>query len=326
MQGHEDDDFRLAIPQPLREGEAPLVSVYIVVFNHEKYLRECLEGVLMQQVNFGIEVIVIDDASTDGSAAIIEEYARKRPDIFRPILHRRNFHNQKRRSFVQQFLPLSRGKYYALCEGDDFWTNPHKLQRTFDFLEAHPDYSACTMSYRMLMELDMPEPEPLCVSKGRNLTLLDIFAKQYMHTSAYMGRMDVLKTDGEFLEEINDPTLRVLDQRIFLALYNGGRIWALPEIGSTYRVHSQGMWSHMRREKQEHEMADIVAQRLAADYEGKYKQIPALVKGWRELNQMLDKYVGARSRGEYLKALGWVMRALAKQPRLFMRMIISKLQ
>ena len=123
----------------------PLVSIRCLVYNHEPYLRQCLDGFVMQKTNFPFEAIVHDDASTDGSAAIIREYAEKYPDIIKPIYETENQYSKHDGSLARAMdaamHPAS--KYVALCEGDDYWTDPEKLQIQVDFLERHPDYSMC---------------------------------------------------------------------------------------------------------------------------------------------------------------------------------------
>ena len=118
----------------------PLVSIVSMAFNHAAFLRDCLDGLVMQETGFPYEVIVHDDASTDGSAEIIEEYASKYPGLIQPILQQENQYSKKVHIGNTFIYPKVRGKYIAMCEGDDYWTDPHKLQRQVDFLESHPEY------------------------------------------------------------------------------------------------------------------------------------------------------------------------------------------
>ncbi len=123
----------------------PLVSIQCLVYNHEPYLRQCLDGFVMQKTTFPFEAIVHDDASTDGSAAIIREYAEKYPDIIKPIYETENQYSKHdgslRRIMDEAMHPDS--KYIALCEGDDYWTDPKKLQCQVDFLERNVEYTMC---------------------------------------------------------------------------------------------------------------------------------------------------------------------------------------
>lgn len=119
------------------------VSVFCVAYNHKKYIREALKGILMQRTNFKFEVLVHDDASTDGTAEVIREYAAKYPEIIKPIYQTENQHSKGVRVSIDILRPRAEGKYFAFCEGDDRWTDPYKLQKQFDFMEQQPEYSLC---------------------------------------------------------------------------------------------------------------------------------------------------------------------------------------
>jgi glycosyltransferase involved in cell wall biosynthesis len=121
----------------------PKVSICCITYNHEKYIRDAIEGFLSQKTTFPIEVIIHDDASTDGTTNIIKEYADKYPNLIVPILQSENQLSKGLRPSPTYVWPRARGKYIALCEGDDFWTDPLKLQKQVDFLEAHEDCSWC---------------------------------------------------------------------------------------------------------------------------------------------------------------------------------------
>lgn len=120
-------------------SQVPFVSILCTTFNQKNYIRQTIEGFLMQKVSFPIEIIIHDDASTDGTADIVREYAEKHPDLIKPILQKENQFSQKISVWNTYVYPAARGKYYAECEGDDYWTDPDKLQRQVDYLESHPD-------------------------------------------------------------------------------------------------------------------------------------------------------------------------------------------
>lgn len=116
-----------------------MVSVWMLVYNHEEYVIQAIEGVLMQQTNFKFELIIGEDCSSDGSRRIVEDYEKKYPDIIKVIyqpVNRGGVANGK------SVCRKAKGKYWAICEGDDYWTDKHKLQKQIDFLESHPAYSA----------------------------------------------------------------------------------------------------------------------------------------------------------------------------------------
>lgn len=121
-----------------------VVSISCTTYNHAKYIRQCLDGFLMQKCNFGFEVLIHDDASTDGTQEIIKEYQEKYPDIIKPILREQNLYSRGERGFNSRFnFSRAKGKYIAMCEGDDYWIDPLKLQKQIAFLEANSDCSLC---------------------------------------------------------------------------------------------------------------------------------------------------------------------------------------
>lgn len=118
-----------------------LVSVCCVTYNHEKYIRQCLDGFVMQKTDFEFEILVHDDASTDNTANIVKEYEQKFPSLFRCVYQSEN-QFLKQNTLVNILFKMAKGKYIALCEGDDYWTDPYKLQKQVDFLEGNKEYSA----------------------------------------------------------------------------------------------------------------------------------------------------------------------------------------
>ena len=114
----------------------PLVSVQTITYNHAPYIRDCIEGVLAQRSDFPFEYLIGEDCSTDGTREIVQEYAKRYPGIIRLIT---SDSNVGARANVRRTRAAAQGKYIALCEGDDYWHDPTKLQRQIDWLEAHPD-------------------------------------------------------------------------------------------------------------------------------------------------------------------------------------------
>lgn len=114
------------------------VSALIVTYNHEAYIAQAIEGILMQETDFPIELVIGEDCSTDRTREICLEYQRKHPELIRLLLNEKNIGMMP--NFVQT-LQACRGKYVALCEGDDYWTDPLKLQKQVDFLEENLNIS-----------------------------------------------------------------------------------------------------------------------------------------------------------------------------------------
>ncbi len=124
--------------------EQPLVTVSCIAYNHEKYIARALDSFLMQKTNFPFEIVIHDDASTDRTAEIIREYAARYPDVIRPMYQTENQYSRGISNISGAFnFPRARGKYIAMCEGDDYWIDDTKLQRQADYMEAHPECTLC---------------------------------------------------------------------------------------------------------------------------------------------------------------------------------------
>ena len=120
----------------------PLVTIRCLAYNHALFIEKTLDGFLMQETSFPFEIVVHDDASTDGTAAIIESYQKKYPSIIKALYEKENLYSKGDGSLARVMDSFMRGKYIALCEGDDYWTDKMKLQMQIDALEEHKDYMA----------------------------------------------------------------------------------------------------------------------------------------------------------------------------------------
>ena len=134
------------ISSKLTDGsdDGVVVSILCAAYNHEDYIAQALEGFVKQKTNFKFEAIVHDDASTDNTAEIIKDYASRYPDIIKTVLQKENQYSKGLKYLHNSMHPLARGKYIAMCEGDDYWTDPYKLQKQLEFMEKHPE---CSVSY-----------------------------------------------------------------------------------------------------------------------------------------------------------------------------------
>jgi len=127
----------------------PLVSICCQTYNHKNYIRQALDSFLMQKTNFSFEILLRDDASTDGTAEICKNYASKYPDLINLLAYEENQFSKGVKPFADN-VKRARGKYIALCEGDDYWTDPYKLQKQVDFLEKNEEISFCYHNVKTL--------------------------------------------------------------------------------------------------------------------------------------------------------------------------------
>lgn len=227
------------------ETQEPLVSICCHAYNHEPYIRDALDGVIMQKADFPFEVIVNDDASTDETAEIIREYERKYPDIIKPVYQTENQYSKGIRPSTITFK-IAKGKYIALCEGDDYWTDPLKLQKQINFLEKNLDYVIC---YHDAYILDTTDK---IISKSK---LPDSFKKDFSAIEMKKGQAFILTLSACFRNVIENfpEELRYVengDKFLFSLLGEVGDGKYLESISpAAYRVHSGGIWSTKSRER-----------------------------------------------------------------------------
>ena len=225
----------------------PLVSICTLVYNHEQFLKECFEGFLIQKTNFAFEVLVHDDASTDNSVAIIREYTEKYPEIFKPIYQTENQYSKGIKISTTYQFPRAKGKYIAICEGDDYWTDPEKLQKQVDFLEAHPEYIICSHQHKTFNQDTqvMEEDWRGDILDGIHYDLSSLINGKWHHQPLTV----MFNTEKINLDDYNKyPNAK--DATLFYLLLKNGKGFLMPKTMAFYRVHSNGIWSSCSWEKQ----------------------------------------------------------------------------
>ena len=225
------------------------VSIICNVFNHEKYLRDALDGFVKQQTTFPFEVLIHDDASTDGSTAILKEYEEKYPHLFKCLYQTENQYSKGARISRDFQASRATGKYIAICEGDDYWTDPLKLQKQFDFMEANPDYTLCVCSTDWLNMLSGRIDGKCHVDQDRDISLEEIILEEngriFQLGSVFMRR-DVWDQwpDWRAAFPIGD-----LPTAILAALH--GKVRMLADVMTVYRWYASGSWTS-RMDTDEH--------------------------------------------------------------------------
>ena len=181
---------------PTKVSSNPLVSVCVQTYNHENYIIACLDGILMQKTTFDYEILLGEDDSADNTRKICIEYAQKHPDKIRLILHDRSnvikINNKPtgRYNFLYNLINSS-GKYIALCEGDDYWTDENKLQKQFDYLEANPNYTICAHDMKVVNGENQIIRELVSGYSG-TYSDLDLAKGNFLHTASVLFKRDVI--------------------------------------------------------------------------------------------------------------------------------------
>lgn len=222
----------------------PLVSVCCLTYNHKKYIRQALDGILAQKTSFPFEILVHDDASTDGTTEIVKEYEEKYPNIIKGIYQCENQYSKDPRVLKHFVYPRVRGKYVALLECDDFWTDEQKLQKQVNYMEQHPECSGTFHAANWLcgekfvrndkhfnFECDV-KPEQVILGGG-----------EYCATGALCFRTKYALDFPHFreLDEIGDYSLEIL-------LPLRGKFHYFPDIMCCYRFEREGSWTKDMRE------------------------------------------------------------------------------
>lgn len=254
--------------------ETVMVSICCITYNQEEYIRDALDGFLSQETDFSYEVLIHDDASTDRTADIIREYARQYPEIIKPILQTENQYAKGLTNVSGTYnFPRAKGRYIAMCEGDDYWTDPHKLQRQTDYMEAHPDcslvfHSACIeVQGRALTERRMRP-----YRRSRRVSPEEIIDKTSGYpTASLMFRADMVKILPDFY--VNAPLADIP-----LQLMAAARGWAyyMDRPMCVYRLGGAFSWTTLMKQ---------------GDYERKQRQY---YQDMKKMYRGFDRETGGR--------------------------------
>lgn len=211
-----------------------LLSVCLITYNHEKYIRNAIEGILMQKVDFEWELIIADDCSTDGTKEILIEYKAKHPDFIKLILQEKNIGPAKNHI---ELITTPISKYIALCDGDDYWTDPLKLQKQVGFLEANQDYVLCFHPIKILKK-DGTIVDDFLTNVPENHETIEDLARlgNYIHTPSVVFRNVIEVLPYEY------PLSPIGDYFIYMILAEHGKLKFIDEKMAIYR-HDVGLLS-----------------------------------------------------------------------------------
>jgi len=234
----------LSAPQRITEHQWPestkaVVTIWCITFNHKAFIKDAIEGFLKQETAFPVEILIHDDASTDGTDEIIRQYQARYPTLIKAILQPENQYSQGRRA--RDFLqPISQGDYIAICEGDDYWTDPKKLQIQVDFLEKNPEYVISGHDAFIIDEFgNETSASKLPKSRKRDFTAEElVLGKAWILTMSMVFR----NVRPVWPPEVN----KVLNADKFvtsiLGEHGGSKFHDDIEL-SAYRSHKGGVWS-----------------------------------------------------------------------------------
>lgn len=213
----------------------PLVSICCITYNHKLYIEKCLEGFIIQETDFNFEVLIFDDASTDGSQEIIKNFAKKH-DNFHLYLQDVNQWDLKKYGLIDYLFPAAKGKYIAICEGDDYWTDPYKLQKQVDFLEANSDF---VLSFHNAEVLNIVSKEKYFFVDSyasEEYTSKDIFENWLIPTASMVFRNVLDKNLPDFFIKATHGDLGL---QVYLNEY--GKFQAINEVMSVYRINESSV-------------------------------------------------------------------------------------
>lgn len=247
----------------------PDISVYIMTYYHEKYIRQALDSVLMQETKYSYEIVIADDCSKDATIEIVKEYIDKYPHIIRLSINTDNLGIPKN---IFKARCLCRGKYIVNLSGDDYWVDSHKLDKQADFLEKNSEYFAVCCSLEMRYDDDLTAVKSLPDKKmrSREFTMLDYEQGRIMYTHGFMMRNAFLTEAGRYYFSIAQTISDKIDDAVDCVLIlKYGRVYVLPDILNVYRVS--------RKKNDKH------------NYNARYKSIEK-VRNYIEMNNGIYRY------------------------------------
>ncbi|MCB6587670.1 glycosyltransferase family 2 protein [bacterium 210702-DFI.5.13] len=245
-----------------------MISIECLVYNHEKYLRRCLDGFIAQDTKYRFEVLVHDDASKDSSQSIIMEYAKKYPKIIVPLLEKENQYSKGTIQMNEKYIyPHVRGKYFAICEGDDYWIDIHKLEKQVDFLEEHPDYSFTFHNAGIISKDGKETGKTILPNMGiknpywkqcdHEVTMQEIIRMGFIPTASIIARTTFILNRRYFCD---NPVCGDLPLRLSLCI--DGKGFYFNSIMSVYRTGNSESASGVARKNYNNYLKTIQGQEL----------------------------------------------------------------
>jgi glycosyltransferase involved in cell wall biosynthesis len=224
------------------ENTVPVVSIFCLTYNHEDFISEAIEGFLMQETTFPVEIMILDDASNDRTQELLIRYQKKYPKLISLILQTDNQYSKLGSGFAAKYLKGCKGKYLAMCEGDDYWTDKSKLQMQYKRMEKSPDITICCTGYNIDNKYNNEFDDRFSrenPSEERIITLANWVEPYILHTCTSFIRIEYLKNEIDEISKYKN----VKDIFYFCILLSKGPGVVLNKITTSYRLHNGGIWS-----------------------------------------------------------------------------------
>ena len=216
----------------------PLVSICCITYNHVNFIKECLEGFLIQKTDFPVEILIYDDASTDGTTEIIKEYASKYTNII-TFLQKENQWSKNKYGLMEYLLPAARGKYIAFCEGDDYWLDGLKLQKQFEFMENNNEYAACCSNVLLVdTNSNLFSKKIQVIKNEQSYSFEDIIKRNYRIIPATLF---IKKSSLVEAKVFDNPNLTSDLALILNITKDGAKIFLMNRLFACYRVHNNNI-------------------------------------------------------------------------------------
>lgn len=215
-----------------------LVSIILITYNQEKYVQQAVESILMQRIEGEVEVIIADDCSSDSTLEVIKSFEQKSPFKFKYLSAQNNLgHPQNYKRAIQACA----GEYIAILEGDDYWTDPCRVQKHVDFLDLHRE-SVMSMNRMILFEESLHKYSPQDWYLNESF---EYISGQRLALGNCLGNLSACVIRKSILDKISDTIfeLDVDDWLLGMALSKHGLVAKLKDIMSVYRIHDNGQWS-----------------------------------------------------------------------------------
>lgn len=214
------------------------VSVMCITYNQSKYIKRALDSILMQKTKFIYEVLIHDDASNDGTKEIVQAYAQSYPNRVRAVLQKENQYSKHVSVLYNYLLPIAKGKYFAICEGDDYWIDPYKLQKQYDYMESHP---TCTLCVHNAIKVD--RKDTFVANYTTTRISREIPCKRVVQsgggfcvTNSIFAPLKLLKARPKYMKN------NAFDYVLQTYLASCGTVYCFKERMSAYRINQPESW------------------------------------------------------------------------------------